>query len=264
MGRGSRSNAVELVFTLNPFPADEYPTLPDMPPVAGKVGADLLAAAIRQVAVAAGKDDTLPALTGIRVEFDGPLVTLVATDSYRLAIREFKWVPAVAGTEATVLVPAHALVEAARSFGTARRGEHRARAHAEQVTASGIIGLGGRRTPNHHTAARRRVPKVRGAAPDGVHRGRGTRGGPVRGSGEAGRSGRGEEHPIRLEFTGTGSRWRRGRGMRLRRRRPLRPASTATTCGWTSIPRYLLDGLGAIDCDTARLSFTTPGPGRLC
>ena len=48
------------VFTLNRFPADEYPTLPDMPPVAGKVGADLLAAAISQVAVAAGKDDTLP------------------------------------------------------------------------------------------------------------------------------------------------------------------------------------------------------------
>ena len=41
------------VFTLNQFPADEYPTLPDMPPVAGKVGADLLAAAIQQVAVAA-------------------------------------------------------------------------------------------------------------------------------------------------------------------------------------------------------------------
>ena len=61
------------------------------------MGADLLASAISQVAIAAGKDDSLPALTAIRVEIAGDTVTLVATDRYRLAIRELHWEPALAG-----------------------------------------------------------------------------------------------------------------------------------------------------------------------
>ena len=101
------------------------------------------------------------------MEFDGDTVTLVATDRYRLAIREFKWEPAVAGTKATVLVPAHALVEAARSFGAAAQVSIGLDAHAEDVTGARDW-LGGRRTPNHHKAARRGIPQVRGAAPDGV------------------------------------------------------------------------------------------------
>ena len=106
------------VFTLNTLPTDEYPALPGMPPEAGKVGADLLASAIGQVAVAAGRDDTFPALTGIRVEIDGPRVTLVATDRYRLAVREFQWEPLGPETDAvSLLVPARTLTEAARSFG---------------------------------------------------------------------------------------------------------------------------------------------------
>ena len=108
------------VFTLHTLPQDEYPDLPQMPREAGSVGADLLAAAIHQVAVAAGRDDTLPALTGIRVEIDGPRVTLVATDRYRLAVREFQWEPAGPETGAvSLLVPARTLTEAARSFGGA-------------------------------------------------------------------------------------------------------------------------------------------------
>ena len=51
----------------------------------------------RQVAIAAGRDDTLPVLTGVRVEIEGDRITLVATDRYRLAVRELRWKPEHAG-----------------------------------------------------------------------------------------------------------------------------------------------------------------------
>jgi DNA polymerase III subunit beta len=78
-------------FTLVLLPEEEYPSLPEMPPLAGTVGSDALATAIGQVAIAAGRDDTLPALTGIRIEIAGDTLTLVATDRYRLAVRELRW-----------------------------------------------------------------------------------------------------------------------------------------------------------------------------
>ncbi|HEY2239336.1 MAG TPA: DNA polymerase III subunit beta, partial [Streptosporangiaceae bacterium] len=107
------------VFTLMTLPDDEYPTLPGMPPEAGAIGADVLASAIGQVAIAAGRDDTLPALTGIRMELEGDTVNLVATDRYRLAVRELHWTPVKPDTSGAVLVPARVLVDAARSLTTA-------------------------------------------------------------------------------------------------------------------------------------------------
>src|SRR5205823_13881150 len=80
-------------FTLPTLPLDEYPTLPAMPEVTGTIGSDAFAAAVSSVAVAAGRDDTLPVLTGIRVEIDGEDVTLAATDRYRLAVRTLRWQP---------------------------------------------------------------------------------------------------------------------------------------------------------------------------
>src|ERR1700747_2265323 len=62
-------------FTLVLLPEEEYPTLPEMPPLTGSVGSDALASAISQVAIAAGRDDTLPALTGIRIEISADTVT---------------------------------------------------------------------------------------------------------------------------------------------------------------------------------------------
>ena len=104
-------------FTLVLLPEEEYPTLPDMPPLTGSVGSDALASAIAQVAIAAGRDDTLPALTGIRIEIVGDRLTLVATDRYRLAVRELRWNPAAQpDLDTAVLVPARVLGETARAL----------------------------------------------------------------------------------------------------------------------------------------------------
>jgi DNA polymerase-3 subunit beta len=104
------------VFELNLLPDEEYPRLPEMPAVAGKIGADLFAAAAAQVACAAGKDDTLPALTGVKVTINGKLITLVATDRYRLAIRELQWEPVDPAVQADLLIPAKVLADVAKAM----------------------------------------------------------------------------------------------------------------------------------------------------
>lgn len=103
-------------FTLPTMPVEDYPSLPDMPTTAGTVRADAFATAVGQVAVAAGRDDTLPMLTGVRMEIDGERITLAATDRYRLAVRTLTWKPEGPGSSAAVLVPARTLQEAAKTL----------------------------------------------------------------------------------------------------------------------------------------------------
>jgi DNA polymerase-3 subunit beta len=99
------------------MPVEDYPQLPAMPQLAGKVPADRLAEAVGQVAVAAGRDDTLPMLTGVRLEIDGSRLTLAATDRFRLAVRELDWSPEDAEQETAVLIPARTLAEVAKTLG---------------------------------------------------------------------------------------------------------------------------------------------------
>jgi DNA polymerase-3 subunit beta len=101
-------------FNLVTLPVGEYPRLPELPRLAGTVDGGVLATAIGQVTPAASRDDTLPVITGVNVEIEGDTITLVATDRYRLAIRELGWHPARPGTSATLLVPAKTLSDAAR------------------------------------------------------------------------------------------------------------------------------------------------------
>ena len=101
-------------FTLVTLPVKEYPRLPELPRLAGTVDGGALATAIGQVVPAASRDDTLPVITGVNVEIDGGVVKLVATDRYRLAVRELGWNPAQPGAKGTLLVPAKTLADAAR------------------------------------------------------------------------------------------------------------------------------------------------------
>jgi DNA polymerase-3 subunit beta len=101
-------------FNLVTLPIGEYPRLPELARLAGTVDGGVFATAIGQVTPAASRDDRLPVITGVNVEIEGDMITLVATDRYRLAIRELGWHPARAGTSATLLVPAKTLSDAAR------------------------------------------------------------------------------------------------------------------------------------------------------
>jgi DNA polymerase III subunit beta len=132
-------------FTLHTLPVEEYPALPAMPTASGTVPGEVFAAAAAQVAIAAGRDDTLPVLTGVRIEIEGDTVTLAATDRYRFAVREFLWKPEQADISAVALVPAKTLLDTAKSLTS---GDTVSIALAGAGAGEGLIGFegAGRRT----------------------------------------------------------------------------------------------------------------------
>ncbi|MGW2426311.1 DNA polymerase III subunit beta [Streptomyces sp. NPDC001709] len=112
-------------FGLSTLPLEEYPALPELPPLRGTVEAAEFAAAVSQVVIAAGRDDSLPVLTGIQLRLDGESMTLAASDRYRYAVRMLSWMPKTAAGEAAVevVVPGRRLTEISRSL--AKGGEIR-------------------------------------------------------------------------------------------------------------------------------------------
>ncbi|WP_328514732.1 DNA polymerase III subunit beta [Mycolicibacterium palauense] len=127
-------------FSLPTMAVEDYPALPSLPEETGVLTADVFAEAIGQVAVAAGRDDTLPMLTGIRVEISGESVVLAATDRFRLAVRHLTWSTAGAGVEAAVLVPAKTLAEAAKA-GAAGTEVHLSLGAGAGVGKDGLLGI---------------------------------------------------------------------------------------------------------------------------
>jgi DNA polymerase III subunit beta len=104
-------------FTLQTMPVDEYPSLPAMPESTGTVSSELFAQAVAQAVTAAGRDDMLPVLTGVRIEIVGDQISLLATDRFRLSLRELGWDPlASTDAEAHALVPARVLADTAKSL----------------------------------------------------------------------------------------------------------------------------------------------------
>jgi len=127
-------------FSLQTMPVDEYPTLPDMPAAAGTVASDRFAAAVSQAVVAAGRDDMLPVLTGVRIEIEGDTISLLATDRFRLSHRELGWEPASTDASAAALVPAKVLADTAKSL---TAGNQVTIALSSTGSGEGIIGFEG-------------------------------------------------------------------------------------------------------------------------
>jgi len=103
-------------FTLPTLSVNEYPQLPELPETAGVIPSDVFAHAVNQVAIAAGKDDSLPTLTGVHIEINQNKITLAATDRYRLAVRELNWQAKNSDIEVNTLVRARTLADAAKSL----------------------------------------------------------------------------------------------------------------------------------------------------
>ncbi|MFE9447157.1 DNA polymerase III subunit beta [Streptomyces sp. NPDC006739] len=130
-------------FGLSTLPREEYPSVPPAPGSYGGVDAAAFAAAVGQVAVAAGRDDTLPVLTGVQLRLAGDEMTLSASDRYRYAVRRLEWKPATEAGDVVVeaLLPARRLLDAARSLsrcGTVRIG-------LDPGADSGLVGFEGGR-----------------------------------------------------------------------------------------------------------------------
>jgi DNA polymerase III subunit beta len=246
-------------FILPTLPVEDYPMLPEMPAASGTVGSDAFAAAIASVAVAAGRDDTLPVLTGVRVEIEGELITFAATDRYRLAVRELPWKPGGMDRSATALVPARTLAETAKSLTAgAGSGAEVTIALATGGTGEGMIGFSGDRRRTTTRLLDGQFPPYRsllpaesaatavvdtGALIEGVRRV----------SLVAARN-----SPVRMSFTPGELLLEAGGGDEAQASEVLETAFEGEELGIAFNPGYLLDGLGALDSDAARLSFTTP------
>jgi DNA polymerase-3 subunit beta len=243
-------------FSLPTMPVEDYPQLPAMPPHAGQLTGETFGLAVSQVAVAAGKDDTLPMLTGVRIEIDGDKLTLVATDRFRLAMREFTWTPDESirnAGETAVLVPARTLAEAAKALGTAG-----ATVDLALAPGDGLIGLSGsgRRTtsrlldtefPRYRqllpseqsaTATIDVAPLVEAIKRVSLVAERGTQ--------------------VRLEFGESGLRLSAGGDDEGSAEEELAVDYTGEPVTIAFNPAFLQEGLGALHADRAQLSFTTP------
>jgi DNA polymerase III subunit beta len=149
-------------FTLQTLPVGDYPSLPSMPESTGTVRSDVFAQAVAQVVVAAGRDELLPVFTGVRVEIDGDLISLLATDRYRMALKELRWNPASTQASATALVPAKVLSDTSKSMVA---GEDIILSLATTGSGDGIIGFEGHGSAGQRETTTRLLdgefPKVR-------------------------------------------------------------------------------------------------------
>ncbi|PPK68102.1 DNA polymerase III subunit beta [Actinokineospora auranticolor] len=240
-------------FSLPTMPVEDYPALPAMPQHAGELAGEVFGQAVSQVAVAAGKDDTLPMLTGVRVEINGDKLTLVATDRFRLAMREFDWKPSGDVEDAAVLVPARTLADAAKALGSSGRTVELALSPTD-----GLLGLSGsgRRTTSRLLDAE--FPRYRQLLPSEQ-----TSNAVIGVSGlvEAIKrvslvAERGTQ--VRLEFADGTLRLSAGGDDEGSAEEELPVEFTGDPVTIAFNPGYLQDGLAALHCDRAELSFTTP------
>jgi DNA polymerase III subunit beta len=266
-------------FNLLTMPEDEYPALPEMPPAAGTVGSDAFATAVSQTAVAAGRDDTLPSLTGVRIEIEGDTLTLISTDRYRLAVRELRWTPARPDLSAAVLVPARALTDTARSLTTAAEvsialalpGEDLSGAGAGTAGASaygtaggeGMIGFeaGGRRTTTRLLSGE--FPRYRTLLPSTVNATAEVSTGLLAESVRRVALVAERNTAVKLSFSQGQLTLEAGTGDEAQADEVIEAGFDGDDLTIAFNPNYLLDGLTSIDSDTTRIAFTEPGKPAL-
>ncbi|MGI6870919.1 DNA polymerase III subunit beta [Amycolatopsis sp. 3B14] len=92
-----------------------HPGVAAPPPAAGSVAGRTLRGALEAVASAASREDALPIFTGVRMWTEGDVLTLLATDRYRMALATLDWT----GGRLDALAPAAALSALARGLGAA-------------------------------------------------------------------------------------------------------------------------------------------------
>jgi DNA polymerase-3 subunit beta len=112
----ARISAARSEFSLRVLPADEFPRLTEASGEPVTLAGNELAAALTQVVRAASSDDARPILTGVLLAAEAGGLRLVATDSYRLAIRDLPGTTVLSEGQ-HVLVPSRALQELARLLG---------------------------------------------------------------------------------------------------------------------------------------------------
>jgi len=236
-------------FTLPCGPPDDYPALPDVPPVSGVADCTVWRQAVAQVTPAAGPDDTLPVLTGARLETSGDTLTVVATDRYRLAIREIQWKPAT-DAETAVVVPARFLTATAKTM------------PGDDITIGFGDGVVSFQSGGWRASARvlpGDFPKYRNLLPDTFDSYADVEAAPFAEAVKRVALVTGQA-PIRLIFTEDTLQLAGGGGDDGAATDSIEAAySGDADVSIAFNPQYLLDGIGAVDATSVRISMNGPG-----
>ena len=241
-------------FSLLLMPADDYPTLPSSPAISGTIAGDVFTQAVAQVAIAADRGDTLPILTGVRVEIEGDKITLLATDRYRLAMRELTWNPEATDASYVALVPARTLSDTAKALGAS--GSIEIHLGAADNGLSGLIGFeaGQRRATTRLLDGE--YPKVTSIFPssadtESVIETTALVEAVKRVALVAERN-----TPVRLRFSDGQVVIEAGAGDDAQASEAVEAVTTGPEIEIAFNPQFLLDGLGAVGTAYSRLSFT--------
>lgn len=249
-------------FTMQTLPLEDYPSLPEMPQASGTVKGDILAGAVAQVAVAAGRDDMLPVLTGVRIEIEGSSITLAATDRYRLAVREFTWSPERPDASATALVPARVLNDTAKAMAG---GSDVTIALAAPGTGAGegLVGFSGTSGGTLRRTTTRLLdgdfPKYRTLFPSEQQTLARVETGPLVESLKRVALVAERNTPVRLTFEDGQATLDAGSSDEAQASESLEAHITGDDITTGFNPHYLLDGLSVIDAPMVQFAFTQPG-----
>ncbi len=240
-------------FSLLRMPAEDYPTLPSSPEPTGSVDGHLFTQAVSQVSVAADRGDTLPILTGVRVEVDGEKMTLLATDRYRLAMRELTWRPTSADADHVVLIPARTLSETARSLGASGSIDV---ALGATAGGDGLVGFeaGRRRTTTRLLDGE--YPKVSSIFPTSSDTEAVVRTAELVEAVKRVALVAERNTPVRLRFADGQVSIEAGTGEDAQASEAVECTLTGPEIEIAFNPHYLLDGLGVMGTDFTRVSFT--------
>ena len=240
-------------FSLLMMPADDYPTLPSAPQPSGSIDGHLFTQAVAQVSVAADRGDTLPILTGVRVEVEGDTMTLLATDRYRLAMRELHWNPTATDASHVVLIPARTLSDISRSLGASGSVD------VALGTAAGGDGLVGFEAGQRHTTTRLldgEYPKVASIFPSSSETESVVRTSDLVEAVKRVALVAERNTPVRLRFSEGQVAIEAGTGDDAQASEAVEATLTGPEIEIAFNPTYLLDGLGAVGTPFSRISFT--------
>lgn len=243
-------------FVLLQMPHDEYPTLPASPAPSGTVAGDVFTQAVSQVSIAADRSDTLPILTGVRVEIDGEKMTLLATDRYRLAMRELTWNPVQPDAAAVLLIPARTLADTAKALGATASVEI---ALGDAAGGDGLVGFeaGQRRTTSRLLDGE--YPKVSSIFPNSIDSAAVVETAALVEAVKRVALVAERNTPVRLRFTDGQVAIDAGTGDDAQASEAVESTLTGPEIEIAFNPGYLLDGLHAVGTPYTRLAFTQPG-----
>jgi len=242
-------------FSLLMMPADDYPSLPPSPEATGSVDGHLFTQAVAQVSIAADRGDTLPILTGVRVEIEGDTMTLLATDRYRLAMRELHWNPGSTDASHVVLIPARTLSDTARSLGASGSID------VALGTAAGGDGLVGFEAGQRRTTTRLldgEYPKVSSIFPTSAETESVVKTADLVEAVKRVALVAERNTPVRLRFSEGQVAIEAGTGDDAQASEAVPATLTGPELEIAFNPGYLLDGLGAVGTAYSRISFTQP------